>query len=437
MNAMVSGSLPCAMLPRADRCTTRLAALLLLLGGCADAPPTTDAHAPERFTAGDTLVVRTAGEILPDAELQLVEQWRAGSADGDAATSFSRVHSMAITTDGHVLVFDQGGPLLRRYAPDGTLVHAISRKGSGPGEYDRVNGVTVRTDGHAVLWDGAGNSRLNVYTPTDSFVTQWPAPIAGFHTASQSLIALRDNRVAARGYVRDIALTREVLGRPAWFVYGEQGVIMDTLPQPAARDASIMLVARSDNGVGSRAIPYQPTPAAALHPEGFVAWGPGAPYVLYTRLAGRPLRIERSVAAIPVPDAERVQTRAEVIWGMRTTDPAWSWDGPDIPRTKPPVLALSVTLDGQYLVSVSTPSEPYAPDPPRVVDGQPPRPLVRFRSRTMHELFLADGTLRGRFTMPFSAIVHAVRGDDVWGTVTDDDGVPYLVHWRLAAAPTR
>jgi hypothetical protein len=62
---------------------------------------------------------------------------------------------------------------------------------------------------------------------------------------------------------------------------------------------------------------------------------------------------------------------------------------------------------------------------------------VRFRSRTAYELFTADGTLRGRFTMPFGGTVHAVRGDEVWGTVTDEDDVPYLVHWRLQQATPR
>jgi hypothetical protein len=418
------------MLPRPVVPAATLAALLLL-GACSDASSGDDARAPERFTAGDTLVVRTSGDVPTEAEWQLVEQWRAGSADGDAATSFSMVHSLGVTDDGHVLVFDQGGPVLRRYAPDGALVRAIGRKGSGPGEYDRVNGVTVRSDGHVVLWDGAGNSRLNVYAPSDSFVTQWTSPISGFNTSNQSLTALRDNRVAVRAYVRDSTLTREALGRTAWFVYAADGAMTDTIVQPDLGDASVMLIARSANGSSSRPVPYQPRPVSALHPDGSIVWSPGSPYVVHTQSDGRPLRIERTVTATPVSDEERSQLREQVIWGMRMTDPAWTWDGPEIANTKPALQDVAVTLDGQYLVRVSTPSEPYEPDPPRVVEGQPPRPLVRFRSRSAYELFTAGGELRGRFTVPRGATVHAVRGDDVWGTVTDEDDVPYLVRWRL------
>lgn len=424
------------MLPRFARCATPFAALLFLLGACADAPSASDPKAPERYRAGDTLVVRTRGEILPDAELQLVEQWRAGSADGDAATSFSRVHSVAITADGHVLVFDQGGPVLRRYAPDGTLVRAIGRKGSGPGEYDRVNGITVRTDGHAVLWDGAG-SRLNVYAPSDSFLTQWAAPVSGYGTSDQSLLSLADNRVAVRAYVRDTTLRREAVGRTAWFVYDAAGVARDTVLQPDFNDATVMLIARNNGSASSRPVPYQPRSVSALLLDGTVAWSPGTPYVVHGRYEGTPLRIERDTRALPVSDAERSQLREQVIWGMRMTDPAWTWDGPEIAATKPAVQDVLVTLDGQYLVRVSTPSEPYEPDPPRPVEGQPPRPLVRFRSPTAHELFSPDGSLRGRFTLPHGATVHAVRGDAVWGTVTDDDDVPYLVHWRLQPPPPR
>jgi len=425
------------MPPRSHRSAATRAALLLLAVACNDAPAKSESNAPERFTAGDTLVVRTRGDIAPGAELQLVEQWRAGSADGDVATSFSQVHSLAVTADGQVLVFDQGGPVLRRYATDGSLVRVIGRKGSGPGEYDRVNGIAVRSDGRAVLWDGAGNSRLNVYAPSDSFVTQFTSPVTGYSTSNQSLLALRNDRVAVRAYVRDTTLTREALGRTAWFVYDADGALTDTIVQPDLGAPSVMLIARSANGTSSRPVPYQPRPVAALHPDGVVAWSPGNPYVLHARFDGRPLRIERTLRAIAVSDAERSQLREQVIWGMRMTDPAWTWDGPDIGSTKPAVQDVSTTLDGQYLVRVSTPSEPFEPDPPRAVEGQPPRPLVRFRSPTTYELFSADGALRGRFTLPRGATVHAVRGDDVWGTVTDDDDVPYLVRWQLQPATAR
>lgn len=401
------------MLPRSSRCISKLAVPILLVAACNDAPAESNLNAPERFTAGDTLVVRTPGDILADAELQLVEQWRAGSADGEAATSFSQVHSVGITADDELLVFDQGGPVLRRYAADGTLVRAIGRKGSGPGEYDRINGLTVRTDGQLVLWDGAGNSRLNVYAPNDSFVTQWTPPVTGYGTSDQSLVSLTDNRVAVRAYVRDTTLRREAIGRTAWFVYDSAGVARDTVLQPELNDATVMLIARNAGSASSRPVPYQPRPVAALLRDGTVAWSPGTPYVVHGRHEGKPLRIERDTRALPVTDDERGQLRAQVIWGMRQTDPTWSWDGPDIPASKPAVRNVTVSLDGQYLVNVSTASEPFEPDPPRVVEGQPPRPLVRFRSPTAYELFAADGALRGRFALPRGATVHAVRGDHV------------------------
>ncbi len=426
-------------LPPAARRSRRppvLAGLLLLAAAIACGGDTASEAGSLQVSTeerGDTLVVRTLGDLAPAEELQLVEQWRAGSADGDEATSFARIHSVGITTNGDVLVFDAGGPVLRRYDATGALVRAIGRKGSGPGEYDRVNGVAVLTDGRTVIWDGAGNSRLNVYSAADSFLTQWTSPITGFNTSTQSLLPLFDGRLSVRAYVRDTSLEREALGRTAWFVYDADGGMRDTISNPAPNEQSIMLVARQEGSVSSRPVPYQPNSVAALHPDGFVAWGPGEPYVLHARHAGRPLRIERSAAPIPVTDEERSQTREQVIWGMRMTDPAWTWDGPDIPDRKPAVRGLLVTLDGQYLVSVSTPSEPFEPDPPRVVEGQTPQPQVRFRSRTAYEIFAADGTLRGRFTLPFGAAVHALRGNEVWGSVTDEDDVPWLVHWTLEA----
>ena len=426
------------MMPRLlPRLVARLAVSFasFLLAACGgDAPARRGALQATVDTVGDTIVVRTMGDVPAAEALQLVEVWRAGSDDGDEATSFSWLHSLDITANGDVYVFEAGGPQLRHYDADGALLRTIGRKGSGPGEYDRANGVVVLRDGRVVLWDGAGNSRLNVYSAADSFLTQWKPPVTGFGTGNQALLALDNGGLAARAYVQDTT-RRDALGRVAWFQYDAAGVLRDTLVQPSTIGTdAIMLVARREGSASSRPVPYMPRAIVQLHAAGHLVWTPGAPYVVHAQLAGRPLRIERSAAPVPVSDDERRERREQVIWGMRQTDPDWIWDGPDIPREKPPVQNLLLGHDGQILSVLSTPSETFEPDPPRVVEGQVPQPVVRYRSTPAYELFRPDGTLRGRFTLPRGATVHALRGDDLWGTVTDEDDVPYLVRWRIGNA---
>ena len=388
-------------------------------------------------TLADTVVVRTAGDVPAAEEHTLTEVWRAGTADGHPDSSFSWIHSLDVTPAGDVYAFDGQAPQLRHYDARGALVRAIGRKGAGPGEYDRANGLVVLRDGRVLLWDGAGNSRLSAWAPTDSFVQQWPAPVTGFSTGNQALTALADGGWAARAFVRDSA-RRDALGRVAWFRYTADGTPTDTVHVPdAASTDAMMLVARSENSASSTPVPFMPRGITTLHTDGYVVWSPGAPYVVHARHDGRPLRIERTYSPVPVTDDERAQRREQVTFDMRRTDPAWTWDGPDIPREKPPVQELLVGQDGSLLVRVSGPSEPFEPDPPRVADGETPRPLVRFRGTSAYELYAVDGTLRARFRLPQGAVVHVLRGDDLWGRITDEDDVPYLVHWRLAAAPTR
>lgn len=397
-----------------------------------DRGPTTDgtAYVTTIDSAGDTLIVRTVGEIPASEQLRLSEVWRVGDPDGDEDTSFGYVHSVAVGADDGVYVFEGSVPQLRRYAADGTLLGVIGGKGSGPGEYTRSNGVAVLADGRVALWDG-GNSRVLIYGADGTYQTQFLPPVQGYGTSNNVVSALADGGVALRAYLRDSTLTREALGRAAWFLFDGDGRARDTVLAPFYGDPPPNLVASVEGSTSTRPVPFTPNPQTGLDAHGEVIGSPGAPYVVHLQHDGRPLRIEREIASVPVSGEERDQQRASVIWGMRQTDPAWTWNGPEIPNSKPPVVSLTPALDDQVLVSVGTASEPFEPEPPRVVEGQEPRPVVSFRAPQVYELFGGDGQFRGRFRLPQGARLHALRGRDAWGTVIDSLDIPYLVRWRL------
>ena len=381
-------------------------------------------------TIGDTIVVRTAGDVPASEELVLRERWRVGDPDGDETTSFGRVHSIAVNAEDELFVFEASVPQLRHYAADGTLLGVLGGKGSGPGEYSRANGLAVLTDGRVVLWD-SGNSRVNLYAANGEFLTQWIPPVQQFNTGRNTVFAMVDGGVALQAFLRDSALTREALGRVAWFLFDGNGSVRDTVRAPDFDDAPPNLIAQREGSVSTRPVPFIADGQAALDRHGALVVSPGSPYLLRYEHEGQHRRVEREVRAHPVSDDEREQTRASVGWQMARTEPGWSWNGPDIPTTKPPVLALATTLDDQLLVSVSAESEPFEPEPARIVAGEEPRPVVAFRAPTTYELFAPDGSFRGRFRLPFGAQLHALRGNDAWGTVVDELDVPYLVRWTL------
>jgi hypothetical protein len=401
-------------------------------GGSDGAPAEGETLTVAVDTLGDTIVVRTAGDVPLSDELQLTEQWRVGDPNGDETTSFGRVHSLAVTENDELYVFEASVPQLRHYAADGALIGVLGGKGSGPGEYTRSNGLAVLTDGRVVLWD-SGNSRLNLYGNDDSYLTQWMPPVQGLSTGTNVVQALADGGIALRAFLRDTTLTREAIGRVAWYRFDADGNARDTIRTPDFEDAPENLFAQQGGGVSTRPVPFIAAGEAALDRYGALVVSPGAPFVVRFMKGTQHMRVEREVRAPDLSDSEREQTRAQVTWEMARTEPGWTWNGPDIPSTKAPVRSLATTLDDQLLVSVSTESEPYAPEPPRVVEGEEPRPTVAFRSATAYELFAPDGTFRGRFRLPYGARLHALRGTDAWGTVVDELDVPYLVRWRLDA----
>jgi hypothetical protein len=380
-------------------------------------------------TIGDTIVARSTGTISDSLARTLVVEWRAGAGADDEANSFASIASIAVGRDDRVFVWDPRTPSIRMYDARGKLVRAIGRKGSGPGEYDRLNGLTTLPDGRMVAWDG-GNARINVYTADGDPLTTWHPPVSTFGT-SNALSSDTASRVWARAWVPETGPKWGALGRTAWFVIDSSGAIVDTVRQPEADLGDPPVIARQEGGSSSMNVPYALAQVQAASPLGFLVWGPTQPYRVYAEWSGRPLRIERQSAPVAVSDEERAQQRAVVEWSMRQTEPGWTWQGRDVPATKPAYASLSVGLDGRIWVAAHTESERYTPEPP-LRPQQNPRPQITFRpARRVRDVFEPDGRYLGRVLVPRNVTILATRGDIVWGSMTDENDVPSLVRMRV------
>lgn len=134
---------------------------------------------------------------------------------------------------------------------------------------------------------------------------------------------------------------------------------------------------------------------------------------------------------MPVPDDERAQRRASTEFMLRQTQPNWTWDGPDVPKEKPPYGNISAGLDGRLWVALSAESESFEPDPPRTTQENPP-PLVRFRAKERRwDVYEPDGTYLGRVVASRLFTPYAMRGDFVWGVLRDADDVPSIAKMRI------
>jgi hypothetical protein len=150
--------------------------------------------------------------------------------------------------------------------------------------------------------------------------------------------------------------------------------------------------------------------------------------------------VRRDVKAEPVSRAERSEARQQIEDDMRKTDPTWSWNGPDIPDTKPLYHDLQVALDGRIWVALipevsmrvgSSSSGGGSIGPatnrPRVEGPPPPTPRP-----ALYDVFEPDGQYLGQVQVPARVSSAARRGDQIWAIALDDDDVPRIKRYRIA-----
>lgn len=380
-------------------------------------------------TVRDTIVARTTGDVPDRLLARVLVVWKSTVDASDTTNSIGDVSGMAVAPNGNVFVWDHVTPAIWLVTDGGTSIKRVGRPGSGPGEYDNINGLAARPDGRLVAWD-AGNARLNVYESNGTFRTSrklgW-----GQRFTSNALTADSQNRIWMRASVRDPNTPAET-STPALFRYDTAGVLIDTVVVPQYSTNDPFLVARSNQGTMEMVVPLGTYSTYTVSPLGYLVGGPGRPYVIDAQLNARPLRIERDLAPVPALAEERAQLRARTEFSLRRMQPNWTWTGPEVPSAKPPYAGLTVGLDGRIWVALSVASEAFEPDPPSATQNNPP-PLVKFRAKEKRwDVFEPDGRYVGRVVAPRLFTAYAMRGDEMWGVLRDEDDVPAVVKMRAA-----
>ncbi len=381
-------------------------------------------------STGDTIVARSSGDVPNEAEKRLVLEQRIGEAEGNDTVTFGRIQEIAVTRDNRVFVYDGQGPSLKLFDSTGKLLRFVGRKGAGPGEFDQVTGAGMLPNDNLAIWD-ASHARVNVYSAAGDYAWQWRVPVSGWfsyeglHTDAAGDVVLRlpvggqkgRGRVPAFGYVR----------------FDSAGVIRDTVVIPRWIDSTPSLLARGTQVVAMRELPYAPEITFTWSRSGALLSGPGAPYVVYlTNGRGRPLRIEREWTPVQVLPDESDYARAELTYAMRSVVPDWHWSGPGIPRDKPAYSGLKASEDGRIWVKLHTTAERVeAEDPPPGEPGQAPPPVRRYAEPNVFDVFEASGVYLGRVRADRSHFVMRMRGNHVWGELTDSSGVAFVARWRV------
>jgi hypothetical protein len=414
---------------RGRRGAFAVAAALLAVGCGADQP--TRQHAEWRAqvdTIGDTIVVRTlAGSEWGTREL--VPEVRIGSLEGADHEMFGQIQMLTTDPrDGSVYIYDRQVPALRKYDAEGRYIGTFGRQGGGPGEYENADsGLGVLSDGRVVLRD-PGNARFTVYAADGTYLESWPAR-GGMFTAAPLI-------VSGDGFYNPIFQFSGEWTGTRLVRHDAAGVAGDTLPPPDLGGYTTPTITASvENARQTWNVPFAAATSRAFHPDGYYIGAITDRYEIdLFRPDGTVLRFGREVEPVPVSAAERAAEEERVRTAMRRLDPAWRWNGPPIPHTKPILAGMTPANDGRIWVQLHQPGEP-VPDDELEPGPDGGRPLPRFRERVVWDVFEPDGRYLGQVVAPegFSTSPRpALDRDRVWAVMRDDLGVQYLTRFRIA-----
>jgi hypothetical protein len=386
-------------------------------------------------------VVKLVQRPLHPGIATLIEEMSIGVADGSEEYMLGEIADIAIARDGSIYALDRQVPAIRHYDARGKFVRNIGRRGEGPGEFRSMSGIALARDGRLLLWD-TGNWRINVYSPAGDVLPQitTPSGTSGGSTATYSRALMVDT--AGRLVTRKTIFSRDMMNRPTvWLRFAPNGTFIDTVTAPVSPYEVATVTATSGPASRSNNVPFSPKRLLAMSPFGYMIAGFPNRYAFEIHQAGRPVvSVRRDVKAEPVSRAERSEARQQIEDDMRKTDPNWSWNGPDIPATKPLYHDLQVALDGRIWVAVipevsmrvgSSSSGGGSIGPatnrPRVEGPPPPTPRP-----ALYDVFEPDGQYLGQVQVPARVSSAARRGDQIWAIALDDDDVPRIKRYRIA-----
>jgi hypothetical protein len=364
----------------------------------------------QRDTIGDTIVVRTLSGSAWGDSLPVVEEMRIGSEANDSMYFFAQLKYVRPDRDGNIYVFDDMQKTIRFYDADGKYVRSFGRVGKGPGEYQALLGMRLLPNGNLAIADPF-NARMTILRPTGE--------VAGTSTMWNMFFAEDMIQSGPSGsiYVRIPSATRPAPGVDASKLAFEHrdstGKIIDTLMQP------------SWPKVESHFVWYGPHRHILYHPSGHFVMGNSAAYAIELPAAdGHIIRMElANQTQTPIHDGER-KTMKRIIDEL-ARDPHYVGNAPSLPSAKPFFRQLATDEEGRIWVQVHGQSV--------AAPGTNDSTVIyrRWIEPNRWDLFQPDGTYLGRIHLPQNAEIMAMRGELIWGTVTDENENVHIVRWRI------
>lgn len=393
---------------------------ILLLAACGAGEPAGDsAWQVSIDTAGGVIrVVNHPPTSGPWHTLEVDEELRVGTVEGEGPESFGLIRSVAVLPDGRLAVADAQAEEVRIFDHDGRHLRTFGGRGAGPGELQGMQGVHLDHEGLLRVAE-QGNARLSVFHPDVGFVRSYPLRLFsyGFRGPWNAVVdsAGRTHVISSGSY-----------GDGFWYmvrIYDEAMNQLDSIPYEdytGVWDGDMpgaWRITLGNMGWSWLAVPFYTRSYQVLSPSGEF-WS-SAEGKARLELARWTLRGDTSLIVIserrpdPVTPAERDSAMAalrEQLAGTVETPPRL--DASRVPATKPPLHGLSLDDRGRLWIRITEPTA----------------------DTTVYDLFESDGAYAETVLFPFRVDEHippVVRGDAVWVVVVDELDVQYVVRARL------
>jgi hypothetical protein len=166
---------------------TITAVIVMACGGCATETPdlptaaVADSAGVRILTYDLTDVTPPTYRVLGPPDLEI------GVVDGPPAYTFSRIHDLAVTQDGSLVVSDRSTPELRVYDATGMYLRTVGGRGDGPGEFASSPAVAGLV-GDTLFAHDPMASRVTTFTLDGSLVDAMTLPVG---SAGRAALALR------------------------------------------------------------------------------------------------------------------------------------------------------------------------------------------------------------------------------------------------------
>lgn len=368
------------------------------------------------------------------------ESWTAseelviGSVD-DPDYSLTFLRGLTVDDEGAIFTLHPQEQVVRKFDVEGNLVRLIGGRGDGPGEFQNAFGMGWVAD---TLWVLDGNGyRLSYFDPSGELARTHAVPF-DLGEPDDDVPPARPDGLLADGTVHGSppAFSDRVAdGRMTHHVpvlMTPSGEVTDTLPAIRFGNNSWAISHPEGRGGMYTRQPFADGPLWRFVPgeEAMVVLDRTAPTsveeaaftisklsfagdTLFSRtypFEPEPVREEEADSLIHAM-AEMMSERG-ILGATLAQAETWAREGFFRPAFRPGVTSLMVDEDGGIWVGRN-----------EELPGQ-----------RRWEAYDADGRPVAAFTLPTDVDVMHIRRPHVWGTRTDDLGVPYVVRFRLEEA---